>query len=303
MKTILVPVDFTDFSENAVRMAAYFAGKKGMEIKLLHIVQKPASGFPFFSRKKEEEYLPEMVQSAEEHLSKIASRLIPEEVNRTWEVKVSSGSVTDEILEEKTELVIMGRKRPENQESIWAGSVAEKTIRLSRVPVITVGELGKEFSLENITFVSDFRDKEVRAVLQRVFDLAELFDADLHLLYVQLNNEYLNSPQTEEKVNNILEDLEISHLDLNIYVADSPEEGITRYVEENETDLLCMYTHGRTGLAHIFRQSVAENISAYGSIPVLTYNINKDKVDRSTRPFARKMLRKRINKEEKNIKK
>lgn len=301
MKTILVPVDFTDFSENAVRMAVYFAGKKGMEIKLLHIIQKPDSGFPFYSRKEEEEYLPEMVQSAEEHLSKIAYRLIPVEIGRTWQVKVSSGSVTDEILAEKAELVIMGRKRPENQESIWAGSVAEKTIRLSRVPVITVGNLDTEFNLGNITFVSDFRDKEVKSVLQRVFDLAELFDADLQLLYVQLNSEYLNSAQTEEKISKTLEDLEIQHLDLNIYVADSPEEGITRYVEENKTDLLCMYTHGRTGLAHIFRQSVAENISAYGSIPVLTYNINKDKVDRSTKPFARKMLRRRIEKESKNI--
>lgn len=299
MRTILVPVDFTEFSENAVRMAGDFAGIKGMEIKLLHIVQMPDSGFFSLGRKKEEDYLPDMVQTAGEHLSRIAAWLIPENVSVSQEVKVSSGSVVDEILGEKAELIIMGRKRPENQESIWAGSVTEKVIRLSRIPVISVGKLAENIELNNITFASDFKDKEVSAVLQRIFDLAELFDADLHLLYVQFNREFLNSSQMEEKIEKILEELEIQRLDLNIYVADSPEEGITRYVEENKTDLLCMYTHGRTGLAHIFRQSVAENISAYGTIPVLTYNINKDKVDRSTKPFARKMLRKRINRERK----
>lgn len=295
MNTVLVPVDFTSFSENAVKFAGYFAGKKGMDVKLLHIIEEPKSGFiPFTESKDKKDYLPDMIQTAEEHLSKLASRLLPEHVDRTWEIKQTKDSVTDEILNESCEVIVMGRRRPENQEAFWVGSTAEKVVRLSAIPVITIGELADNYTINNIAFASDFHEDEVKPVAQRVFDLAEIFDADLDLVYVQLNREYLNSKTSEEKINKFLNDLKLNEQDLNIYVADSPEEGITRYVDENKTDILCMCTHGRTGLAHFFRQSVAENISAYGSVPVLTYNINKEKIDRATQPIARKLIRKRV---------
>jgi len=45
---------------------------------------------------------------------------------------------------------------------------------------------------------------------------------------------------------------------------------VVRYAKENQTDLLIVTTHGRTGLAHVLLGSVAERIVRKSPCPVLT---------------------------------
>lgn len=300
MKTVLVPVDFTQFSENAVRFAGYFAEKKGMAVKLLHIIEEQKNNLlPFIGSNDKKDYMPELKETAEKQLNNYINKLIPENTKNSYEVLSTTKSITDEILAQECELIVIGRRRPENRDSFWVGTHAEKIVRLASTPVITISDLPENFAINNIAFASDFKESKTKPVIQRVFDLAQIFDAELNLVYVQLNRDYIYTESSENKINAFLEDLNLQSQNLNIYVSDLPEEGITRYMEENKADILCMCTHGRTGLAHFFRQSVAENISAYSSIPVLTYNISKDKIDRTTKPIARRMIRKKIR-EEKN---
>lgn len=300
MKTILVPVDFTKFSENAVRFAGYFAEKKGMAVKLLHIIEESKNNLlPLIGSKDKKNYMPELKDTAEQQLSNYADQLIPENTEKSYKVISTSKSITNEILAERCDLIVMGRRRPENKEAFWVGSHAEKIVRLASSPVITISEFPEDYAIKNIAFASDFKETKAKPVIQRVFDLANIFDAELNFVYVQLNRDFINTDSSEDKINTFMENLNLQSQNLNIYVSDLPEEGITRYVEDNPTDLLCMCTHGRTGLAHFFRQSVAENISAYSSVPVLTYNINKDKIDRSTKPIARRMIKQKIRKDQK----
>lgn len=296
MKKILVPVDFSEYSENAIRMAGYFAGIKGMAVKVLHILEEPGNfnlgiNIPFISDDKSKDYSPEQIQSINEHFRKLALTYLPNNPDNEVEVRKVQGSATSEILSEDCDVIIMGRRRPENREPLWSGTIAEKVIRLSAYPVITVGELPLDYKIKNIAFASDFEEEDIKPALLRVLDLTQIFDADLHLVYVQLNRNYLNNKKTETKVKDLIDKYNLADYDLNIYVADSEEEGIARYTEEFNTDLLVMCTHGRTGLSHFFKQSVSENISAYGSVPVLTYNINKKKIDRSTQPISRVVVK------------
>ncbi|MCP4752677.1 MAG: universal stress protein [Proteobacteria bacterium] len=48
-----------------------------------------------------------------------------------------------------------------------------------------------------------------------------------------------------------------------------PFSEITRYVDENNQDLIVMGTHGRTGLMHVMMGSVAEKVVRYSPVPVL----------------------------------
>jgi hypothetical protein len=43
-------------------------------------------------------------------------------------------------------------------------------------------------------------------------------------------------------------------------------------------DLIAMCTHGRTGLVRLFKGSVAEEVAGFSTIPVLTFNISKEKI-------------------------
>ncbi|MBX9853092.1 MAG: universal stress protein [Cytophagaceae bacterium] len=289
MKKILVPIDFSDYSNNAFRMATYFAKVKGMSIKLLHIVEEPnlhIGSLPFV-RKSNPEYVSDMEVTTKEHLARMASLEAADGVEVDYEVRISKAGVAKEILKEECDVIMMGRRREENAEAFFTGSVAEKIVRLSQVPVITVGGLPKYYSINNIVFASDFEEPELNPILNRVFDLGYIFKAHLHFLYVVLNREFTSEEKSKEKVRDLVKSFDLRGNEVDIYMADSEEAAISQYVEDVGGDLLILCTHGRKGLSRFFIGSVSENMAAYASIPVLTYNVGVKKTEKIVKPLWR----------------
>jgi nucleotide-binding universal stress UspA family protein len=289
MKKILVPIDFSDYSINAFRLANYIAKTKGMSIKLLHLIEesKATSGIPFF-KKTNTEYLSEIETHTTEHLKRIVSLEKANGVEIFHEVRRTKEGISKEILKEECDVIIMGRKRLENDEVLFAGSVAEKVGRLSSIPVMTVGDLPQHgLGIRNIVFASDFEDPEQGPIIQRVIDLANIFRAQLHFLYVSVNRKFLNERKTTLSMEYLVSKFDLKGHDVEVYFAETPEEGIMEYIQNYGIDLLTMCTHGRNGFASFFTGSISENMAAYASVPVLTYNINKKTVDRASRPLSR----------------
>lgn len=290
MKKILVPIDFTDYSNNAFRMATYLAKVKGMAIKLLYIIEEHSSVFgniPFLKKNKEE-YSQEMERATREQMERLAALERANEIQIEYEVRRSKDGAAKEILKESCDLIVMGRKK-EGVEDVHFGSVTEKVVRLSPVPVISVSFLPQNFEIRKIVFASDFQEN-INPILQRVFDLASIFRADLHFLYVELNREFLNESDSKEKVKEYIRNVDLKGKDVEVYFASTQEEGMAYYIEDNKPDLLALCTHGRKGIAHFFLGSVAENMSAYATIPVLSYNINPKMVERAAKPIMREKI-------------
>jgi len=55
----------------------------------------------------------------------------------------------------------------------------------------------------------------------------------------------------------------------------TPYEEITRFAEENKTDLIVLATHGRTGLDRLLFGSTAEQVVRYAPCPVLSVRLPK----------------------------
>jgi nucleotide-binding universal stress UspA family protein len=58
---------------------------------------------------------------------------------------------------------------------------------------------------------------------------------------------------------------------LNVYNELSVEEGVIRFADSVDADLIGMATHGRTGFAHVIAGSVAEDVVKHSKRPVLTF--------------------------------
>lgn len=292
MKKILVPIDFTENSNNAFRLATYMARIKGMGIKLLHIIEEPSNfiqNMPFFKKNKTE-YTDEMEVATREQLERLVSLERGNQILVEYEVRRTKHGIAKEIISEDCDVIIIGRKRENNDEVSFTGSVTEKVVRLSPVPVITVGDLPVNFGITKIVFASDFQDKEISPILQRVFDLSHIFKAELHFLYVELNRQFLNEKDSYRKVKDSISNFDLRGKDIEVYFAPTQEDGVTSYIEEHKPDLLVLCTHGRKGIAHFFMGSVSENLAAYSRIPVLTYNINSKIAERSARPITREKI-------------
>jgi len=137
IKKILVPVDFSENSKKILEAAGYFSEKCQAKLHAVFVVQSfdDYSGFfvPHMPVAKFEE---EMVQAAEE---KMRNFLIDHE---NIEAKVLVGDVAEEIIRHAEEsgmgLIVMGTHGYKGIEKVMFGSVAEKVVRSSPCPVLTI---------------------------------------------------------------------------------------------------------------------------------------------------------------------
>jgi nucleotide-binding universal stress UspA family protein len=136
LKNILVPTDFGESSDRAEALAAHLAKTFEAKITLLHVWSLPIPGYA--------EALAWPIDSIEaaarQALEHAHGRLKARHANT--DSVLAAGAAWDRILETARErdidLIVMGTHGRRGISRAFLGSVAEKVVRLSPVPVLTV---------------------------------------------------------------------------------------------------------------------------------------------------------------------
>jgi nucleotide-binding universal stress UspA family protein len=139
-KSILVPTDFGEASGRAVDAAIALAEKFQSHVTLIHSTSLPASALSAYA---EGLYWPteEMISAAQKELDttvlKAQGRYPDVEgvvVNREpWQ------AILDFAQTHQADLIVMGTHGRRGLSRVFLGSVAERVVRFSPVPVLTVG--------------------------------------------------------------------------------------------------------------------------------------------------------------------
>jgi nucleotide-binding universal stress UspA family protein len=146
---ILVPTDFSKYSQNALTYAVAFAEKFGAELHLLHVVQDLAVFIPDMIA-----VAPPVVPSVKEMTAAVYAafdRLIEQnKLERfTFQRAVREGSPFYEIIrfaeEENIDLIVLGTHGHGGLAHMLLGSVTEKVVRKAPCPVLTVRHPEHEF--------------------------------------------------------------------------------------------------------------------------------------------------------------
>ena len=156
VKKILVPMAFTDNCIRAKEFADAIAKSFGAEVELLHVVE--ASPYEVYQQKgivgdvplyeraigsmpsSTQRYIvKDVIEETRNELDKIAAS---DGTGLKYVTEVKHGHAVDEILraidEYKPNLVVMATHGRTGVKHMLLGSVAEKVVRLSPVPVLTV---------------------------------------------------------------------------------------------------------------------------------------------------------------------
>jgi nucleotide-binding universal stress UspA family protein len=144
-KTILVPHDFSTSANHATAIARDEAKVHGGTLVLLHVVDLPYQLGPDSVIVPNETGAPVTIkeyalQSAEAHLQDIANRLASDGVTARGVVVI--GVPVDEINraahDHHADLIVMGTHGRTGFRHFMAGSVTERVVRSSKVPVLTI---------------------------------------------------------------------------------------------------------------------------------------------------------------------
>jgi nucleotide-binding universal stress UspA family protein len=149
LKRVLVPTDFSKFSDAALKYGVALARSFGASIDLLHVV---TASLPDPLRNCPTGVMGEMHDFEASARKRLASLVSSEDlVASRVAVAAVSGDPTDEILRyarnNDVDLIVCGTHGLRGWNRIMIGSVAEKLVRRSPCPVLTVHHPEHEFVL------------------------------------------------------------------------------------------------------------------------------------------------------------
>ncbi len=141
IKNILAPVDFSETSEHALRYAIDLATRLGgAAIHVIHVYQLPTYALPDGAILARPEYVASLTTELQKQMDELLRRYGGHGVELTG--RVTEGvpyAEIDRVAEErKADLVVMGTHGRTGFKHLLLGSVAERVVRISRVPVLTV---------------------------------------------------------------------------------------------------------------------------------------------------------------------
>jgi len=261
MNKILVPTDFTSVSEFAIKYAVEIAEVTGYSVHILHIVKNESD-----------------LKDANLKLDAQATLL-----GTKFGYQISGishvGNIFDDIPnvaeKEKAQLVVMGTHGLRGMQFI-VGSHALRIISESTVPIIIIQDHNtRSAKLKKVLAPLDLH-KETKQKLKIAADVAERFNAEVHLISPKENDEYLR--------NRLMRNLayaegymEERNLAYKTSITESGSSGfvkeMVKYAKYAEIDLICILNTAEEQLIHAFGiDSEQKIITNDALIPVMVLN-------------------------------
>ncbi|TLP77285.1 universal stress protein [Maribacter sp. ACAM166] len=270
MNKILVPVDFSECSENALKISATIANAQ------ITVLRKIGLSEAVFTKDENQEFIEAQyyMKLAKKHFDSFLDK--PYLKGLKIETMVQNYKIFSEINEivksHEIDLVIMGSHGLSGVKNLFVGSNTEKVVRTSEFPVLVIKENIPDFTIEKIVMAWHYKDEKVSSY-RKAKAFADIFKAKLYLVYVNLpTNDFLSTNEIEERTSIFMQNYG-DNIDVGIYDDYSVEDGLIHYAEKINADVIAVPTHGRKGLSHFFLGSTGESLANNSNLPVLTFKI------------------------------
>jgi nucleotide-binding universal stress UspA family protein len=285
---IIVPTDFSDLSEIALRSAATLGKPDDASVYLLHVIRLP------FLHTNYDVNIPEAIwenirRGTQEHMA--ASRRVLEEagvaeVNEVVSEALQPAEAVAKFAEElSADMVVMATHGRSGLRHSLVGSVTERTLRISPVPVLAVkGNRLEAGPVRRILLATDFSQQSKKATAYACF-LAKRFGASIDVVHVleewPAYLEYASAEALDfesraraimgDRLESLVADIAREAIPVNAHLLKgNTADVIVGEADRGKSDLIVMATHGHRGLTHYALGSVTERTLRLAACSVLT---------------------------------
>jgi len=288
--TIVVPTDGSEYAERAASHASSVAAAFDATVHVLSVVDEDAAS-SVFERGDVDEETRERLR--EEGQRAIASARAELDDGIPVETAIVNGHAAESIVgyaeDVDANLLAMGTHGRTGVDRYVAGSVTERVLRRTHVPVLTVRDVEAARDLEayeNVLVPTD-GSEDAGVAVEHALALAAVGVATVHAVNVidvaSLAASSGEAPVTgmlegfeeagEEATNAVAEQAREAGLDAKTAVLKgSPGHELLEYVDDRDVDLVAMGTTGRTGLDRYLLGSTTERVVRHANAPVLAVN-------------------------------
>ena len=273
MQKILVPLDFSQESRYALKLASKIADKTNTEIYLLHMIQIPEGQIDMGSGSNIG--IPQSMY----YIQKVKEKIIDIKTtffNTSTRVKyaIRFESPYDGILKFSKRvapnLIIMGSKDKSILEELLVGSLTKSIAKVLTAPIVAINKDPERIAMQEVVFASNFKEKS-RKSFDALLSFTKKFGSRIHLLNINTMQRFRNTSISRKKMIAFLEGYNKKQHSINIYNDSSIEKGVSHFSKEIKADIVALSTHEHEGLLRLFYKSLRNRVSRKSSKPVLTF--------------------------------
>lgn len=259
MKRIVVPIDFSGNSINALKQGLKIAQKLNAKVHVVHayLAMRRADTIINVNKLLKEE--------TEKQLNEVIENLeIPEGLSVKYKSLKGDPVKSVENYCKKIDagLLVMGTQGEMNDPEVFLGPVSGGLVKQTEIPVLIIPN---NYSIEKI-------DKILFAVKSMVIkhddqlvplkEFAKKFKAQLQILQVK-------TPDNEQEDEIVSDRIKKFKSPIEYIEADDFYQGLTSYLAESDVDLVCVMRRRRKLIELLFTRSLTKKDTFNSAIPML----------------------------------
>ncbi|MEQ8360569.1 MAG: universal stress protein [Cytophagales bacterium] len=269
---ILVPVDFSERSANAVVQSTTIAKSNGAKLLLYHAYSRPAD-IADLSNYEQEHRLNLKTEKVKEHFDVFVSN-ISELKNCDFEIiyelGISLQNIEKAFKNLEIDLMVLATHGAKGVELMW-GSKTTNLINRLKGPILVIPDGSKIVKPKCFCLAYDFHKQGQNVYsLSTLKQLAMAFNTHIRIIDVRAHNYPKGEERIKEenKISNYLGN-DVLH-DFETVIGKDVEHELIKYVHEYEIDMLAVMPGEHSFFEKLFHQSISELMAAEIDIPLLT---------------------------------
>ena len=272
---ILIPTDFSVQAEFAYLMVKKLGEKTPVDIHFLHVMNVPDT-----VTMDDRGNIQTCGEIDVKHVLKqkeIAERKLAE-LKQIYGADISShfvlGKVTDGILAfaeaNQFDLIVMGTKGAWGIREKLSGSETQLIARKSKIPVLSLMCDRSDLDIQNILLVHNFIHP-AKEDLQLMQKLIKVYNTKIHLLQITSGKVDAEKTFVEANMKSFAELNNITNYECHLIHDKDVENGVVHFTQMSNMDIVCIGTHGKSG---IFHQSATEKLINHLFKPIISFHLN-----------------------------
>lgn len=275
MKRIIVPIDFSSFSENAFLTALRLAEKTKSKITCINVVSTLLD-WKFLSpqQKAQQQEILDLEAEAKEKMKEFLKnhRLHAVTVETAVEIGVPRQVIIDTADSLKADLIVIGAYGKDYQEGKVLGSNLQFILRNANCPVLAVKQVMSGNDLRKVVFASLFNESS-KPAFAKLKQILKDFKSSVHFLMVNTPANFVDSITAESAMHAYAkgnEDLVIHH---HVFSYPETENGIVAFAKSRNMGFIAIASGNRKGSAY-YQVGVTDTVLFKTELPVLSVKID-----------------------------
>jgi len=285
MNKILLPIDFSENSENAIQYACQIAKDGDFELELVHIFSQHSN--TYLNAKNTEPLHDPRIKEAERNMESVLDKIKSNFPKIKLNAIFRDGNLYDEIKKLTAAYdytaIVMGTKGASGLEALFIGSNTYDTILNTKTPVLAIPINVTAFKKDKIGLLCNFKEAELTALSQAI----PLLKNNFHLVLIHVNTTDKPIKDIDNELKTWIDKLEkeFGKLDLSYTIKpqtlfmrqkETVAQAITSVLIDEQIDILILTKSKKSVFRQLREANVIKKMAFDIQIPTFFSRVNKD---------------------------